>query len=142
MSIDLQRHSPGRDTDNPSWRARKRGGHAMTVWLDSPTPEAPEPVIDQYLVNNPHKYDKVYGWQHLQPQERIPDARAALPARAHHRGLSNGPGAGGTHGPEELATWTGRHRRVGDPARRRRPGRQVASGDLRHHRHEARRVPT
>jgi lipid-binding SYLF domain-containing protein len=40
VSIDLQRHSPGRDTDNHLWRARKSGGHAMTMWLDIPTPEA------------------------------------------------------------------------------------------------------
>jgi hypothetical protein len=40
VSIDLQRHSPGRDTESHWRRAPNSGGNAMTMRLYTPTPEA------------------------------------------------------------------------------------------------------
>ena len=65
--------------------ASATGSMSINQKLSQERSQAPEPIIDQYLVNDPHQFFKVYCYRrHVQSQKRELAGRPALPERAHH----------------------------------------------------------
>ena len=65
--------------------ASATGSMSINQKLSQERSQAPEPIIDQYLVNVPHQFFKVYGLGDMySPEERELAGRRGLPERAHH----------------------------------------------------------
>ena len=72
--------------------ASATGSMSVNQKLSQERSQAPEPIIDQYLVNVPHQFFKVYGLGDMySPEERELAGRRALPERAHHRRVRHEP---------------------------------------------------